>query len=48
MSYSSSYNSDWEEKLGNTAVPTILNESASSRKLWINPINVERDEKGNF
>jgi len=30
------------------AAATFLNESTCSRKLWVYPINVERNEKGGF
>lgn len=48
MNYSSSSDSDWEEELNEMAVTIFLNESTSNRKLWVHPINAERNQKGVF
>lgn len=53
MDYSSStesFDSDWEEELEEMAVMSIFlnEESTSSRKFWVHPINAERNEKGVF
>lgn len=48
VNYSSSSNSDWEEELEETAVAIFLNESISNQKLWVRPINAERNEKRVF
>lgn len=41
MDYSCSSDINWEEKLKEMAVATLSNESTSSRRLWVHPINVE-------